>query len=325
MILETVILEQIKKKFPDPVLPPSEVALIRHQRKRDLMRSAGRGIIIRLLIVIAELVGVVLFESSALFADALATLFDITSSIVLLYFIRYAAKPPDENHPFGHGRLEPIVGLQLGLLLIIAGGGIALQQMSLSYNVQPNEFLSPWAALIPAVATVLLEGGYQYLYRIAKKNDSQALLAEARHFRLDAVTSLIATVSLSATLFAPSVSHLADHLGALGIALFMIFLGYLSVKDNIAELMDKTPEPEYFGKVKKASLKVDGVKGVEKIRIQHYGPDSHVDIDVEVDPKMSVFDAHEISQKVRAEIQKEWPKVRDVTVHIEPYFPEDHP
>lgn len=317
-------MEQSKKKFPDPVLPPSEVALIRHKRKRDLMRSASCGIIIRLLIVAAELVGVVLFESSALFADALATLFDISSSVVLLYFIRYAAKPPDENHPFGHGRLEPIVGLQLGLLLIVAGGGIALQQLSLSYNVQPNEFLSPWAALIPAVAMLLLEGGYQYLYRVAKRNDSQALLAEARHFRLDAATSLIATLSLSMTIFAPSISHLADHLGALCIALFMISLGYLSVKDNIAELMDKTPEPEYFEKVKKASLKVDGVKGVEKIRIQHYGPDSHVDIDVEVEPKMSVFDAHEISQKVRAEIQKEWPKVRDVTVHIEPFFPEDH-
>lgn len=317
-------MEPTKKKFPDPVLPPDEVALVRHKRKRELMRSASRGIAIRLFIVLAELIGVVLFESSSLFADALATLFDITSSVILLYFIRYAAKPPDENHPFGHGRLEPIVGLQLGMLLVIAGGGIALQQLSLTYNIQPNLSLTPWAAVIPAIATLVLEAGYQYLYRVAKKNESQALLAEARHFRLDAVTSLIATVSLSATFWAPSFSHLADHLGALGIAIFMIFLGYLSVKDNIAELMDKTPEPEYFEKVKSASLKVDGVKGIEKIRIQHYGPDSHIDIDVEVDPKMSVFDAHEISQKVRAEIQKEWPKVRDVTVHIEPFFPGDH-
>ncbi|MFN4174064.1 MAG: cation diffusion facilitator family transporter [Parachlamydiaceae bacterium] len=318
-------MEQSNHKFPGPVLPPGDVAWIREKRKQDLIRSTGRGIIIRLLIVLAELVGVLFFESSALFADALATLFDISSSIVLLYFIRYAAKPPDKNHPFGHGRLEPIVGLQLGLLLVVAGGGIAVQQLSLTYNIQPNPHLSPWAALIPLVATLLLEAGYRYLYRVAKRNDSQALLAEARHFRLDAVTSLIATISLSFALFAPTISHHADHIGAFGIALFMIFLGYRSVKDNIAELMDKTPDPEYFGKVKRASLKVDGVKGVEKIRIQHYGPDSHVDIDVEVDPEMSVYDAHEISQKVRAEIQKEWPKVRDVTVHIEPYFPEDHP
>lgn len=306
------------------MLPPEEVAQVRDRRKRELIASTGWGIFIRLFIVAAELVGVVLFESSALFADALATLFDITSSVVLLYFVRYATKPPDRNHPFGHGRLEPIIGLQLGLLLIVAGGAIAIQQLGLSYDVMPNEFLSPWAAVIAAGAAALLEGGYRYMARIAKRNDSHALMAEARHFRLDAMTSFIAAIALSATIFIPSIGHLADHSGAIGIALFMSFMGYLSVKENIAELMDKTPEPEYFNKVRGAALNVDGVKGVEKIRIQHYGPDSHVDIDVEVDPEMSVFDAHEISQRVRADIQKVWPKVRDVTVHIEPFFPEDH-
>lgn len=308
--------------YPDPVLPPKTNG--REERFKNLLRSSGRGILVRSVIVGIELLGVLYFESSSLFVDAIASVFDIVSSLVLLYFIKYATKPPDENHPFGHGRLEPLVGLQMGLLLALTGLGIGIREISFSYDVASHSPISPFAWLVPAGATLFLELTYQNIKRTAEKEDSQAMLADARHYRIDSITSFIASLSLLVALFSPSLSALADHMGALLISIVMIILGYFAAKDNIAEIMDRTPKAEYFEKVKRAAFKVAGVLGTEKIRIQHYGPDSHVDIDVEVDPNLSVFDAHTISQKVRAEIQKDWPKVQDVTVHIEPFFPNDH-
>ena len=104
----------------------------------------------------------------------------------------------------------------------------------------------------------------------------------------------------------------------------MIVMGVYAVRNNLHQLLDRVPDAHFFDTVTKAAKIVPGVLDTEKIRIQLYGPDAHVDIDVEVDPQLSVEKAHEISQKVRVEIQKEWPAVRDVTVHIEPYYPNDH-
>ena len=115
-----------------------------------------------------------------------------------------------------------------------------------------------------------------------------------------------------------------DHIGAMTIASMMVVLGIYAAKNNLDQLMDRIPNRDFFERVRKASLTVIGVLDTEKIRIQLYGPDAHVDIDIEVDPLLPVHLAHEISQNVRVEIQKEWPSVRDVTVHIEPYYPGDH-
>lgn len=310
--------------FPAPLLPSKETFEKRAERKKSLVRTLTLASVVRGLIVVAELIGVVLFDSSALLMDAFATLFDISSSLVLIYFISYATKPPDKNHPFGHGRLEPIVGMQLSVLMGLAGVVLLFWQGTKSFNVSDHPSIPNWAWIIPAGGMVLLELCYQRLKYVAVKEDSPALMVDARHFRLDAITSLIATVSLIVTFISPEVSIIGDHLGGIFIALFMIYLGLRSVRENVAELMDEAPKPEYFERVKNAAEKVKGVKATEKINIQHYGPDSHVDIDVEVDPDMPVHEAHRISQEVRVAIKNNWPKVRDVTVHVEPYYPGDH-
>ncbi len=104
----------------------------------------------------------------------------------------------------------------------------------------------------------------------------------------------------------------------------MIGMGIYNARENLQQLLDRAPSADCFERVKKAAVNVLGVKDTEKILIQHYGPDAHVNIDIEVDPKLSVEEAHRITQHVRAEIQREWPAVRGVTVHVEPYYPGDH-
>lgn len=311
-------------KYPKPIRPPSSVSVARIVRKKELLTSARQGVLIRTSIILFELGGVFYFGSSALFMDALSSSIDVLFSLILILCIRLAAKPPDEDHPFGHGRYEPLIGLQLGVFLGAIGGVMIFQQtFQLSQNIS-KESLDPHVWIIPFCAVILLELCYQRMMQTAKKQNSPALAADAFHYRVDGLTSLVATVALIAAAYYPQWSIAIDHIGAIFIGFVMIIVGIYAIRNNLNQLLDKIPEQHYFELVRNAALTVQGVHDTEKIRIQLYGPDAHVDIDIEVDPNLPVNKAHKISQEVRVEIQKAWPLVRDVTVHVEPFYPDDH-
>jgi cation diffusion facilitator family transporter len=309
--------------FPAPIAIPKNVVEERNERVRQLISSCTWGIVIRSAIIISELLGVYFFGSAALLMDALTSLVDVFSTILLVICIKLAARPPDTNHPFGHGRFEPLIGLQLGLFMALVGGWMIVKEM-MNFGLNSDYIIDSRVWIIPFCATLLLEACYRMVMRIAKKHHSPALAADAMHYRIDGLTSLCATIALLVAAYFPEKSHAIDHLGAIVISLLMIVIGLNAAWQNTRQLLDEKPETKFFVKVKTAAMRVEGVVETEKIRIQRYGPDAHVDIDIEVDPYMSVEDAHRISQIVRAEIQKDWADVRDVTVHIEPYYPNDH-
>lgn len=309
--------------FPEFISLPESVTQARAERKRQMFHSVSWGVAIRLVIIFFEFIGVVLFNSSALFMDALSSLIDVVCSLFFLLFIKLAERPPDTNHPFGHGRFEPLAGLQLGVLLVLSGGGMLFQQ-TLQLTKTQARVMDSRAWIIPLSAVILLEICYYIIMRTAKKQNSPALASDAIHYRIDSITSLLATITLLLAAYSPRWSIFIDHMGAIVIALLMVGVGFMAVCNNLHQLLDRIPDPHYFDSVRKAAKRVPGALDTEKIRIQRYGPDAHIDIDVEVDPQLTVEKAHEISQKVRVEIQKDWPAVRDVTVHIEPYYPNDH-
>lgn len=310
--------------FPERLSLPKKVTAARRARNKQLIRSALQGSAIRGIIIVAEVIGVLYFGSASLFMDAVASTIDVLFTFLLIACIKIADRPPDREHPFGHGRYEPIFGLQISLILALVGFAATIQQiLHLFEPIQKTSFAGPvW--LIPFAAVVLLEICYRIVMRAAKQQDSPAVSADAIHYRIDSLTSAIATIALLIATYSPSYSDVFDHLGAVIISLIMIGLGFFAAKKNLNQLLDRTPQQQYFDRVREASKKVEGVLGTEKILIQQYGPDAHVDIDIEVNPKLSVERAHEISQRVRLEIQREWPNVRDVTVHIEPFYPNDH-
>ena len=314
------------KAYPAPVPLPQNISAQRVERMRQLSRSSLFGISIRGGIIIAELIGFFAFRSSSLLMDAVSSFIDVCSSILLLCFIKYAARPPDEHHPFGHGRMEPLMGFQLGLMIALIGAGTLIYQVfSLTFfSVAGHAEVDARAWILSLAAVVLLEISYQVVMRASRTRHSPALAADAVHYRIDMVTSLIATAALLAAAFYPPCSGFLDHMGACFISLLMVGIGIYAAKQNLHQVMDRIPDQKYFQLVRRASCLVDGVLGTEKIRIQHSGPDAHVDIDIEVDPLLSVELAHLISQKVRAEIMKAWPEVQDVIVHIEPFYPNDH-
>lgn len=311
-------------KFPDPVYLPNEVLMRRVNRYKEVLQAVTLGIKFRLCIVVFETIGYLFINSSALFMDIAASVIDSITSLFLILCIQLARRPPDKEHPFGHGRYEPLGGLLLGIFLAVMGAIFFVQQ--LLGVVQEDSFrqIDPLAWIFPAIAMILLEICYRIMKKTAIKQNSPALAADAAHYRTDGLTSLVATVALLTAAFLPEWGLLIDHMGAIIIDLFMIWLGFYAARENFHQLMDRIPEEKFFTVVKEAARQIEGVKGTEKVQIQQYGPDAHVDIDIEVDPLLSVDLAHQISQKVRVEIQKAWPAVRDVTVHIEPYYANDH-
>ncbi len=311
-------------QFPNPIVLSEKVYTARLQRNKQIIRSAKIGIIIRSAIIIFELAGVFWFGSSALFLDAISSLMDVIASLFLIFCMKLAQRPPDADHPFGHGRYEPLGGLGLGLLLTVMGGVMGIQQVFASIQDESAQAIYPLTWIFSFIAMILLEICYRLTMYTAKKQNSPALAVDAFHYRIDGLTSLFATFALGLAAYFSDWSHLIDHIGAIIMAMFMIVIGLYACKDNLNQLMDRIPDESFFTKVRQAAYRVQGVKGTEKIRIQLYGPDAHVDIDIEVEPTLSVDLAHRISQQVRAEIQKAWPSVRDVTVHIEPYYANDH-
>lgn len=319
-ISETAILEP---KYPDPIHPPQEVEESRKNRYKALLRSSFQGIGARTFIVLFELGTSLLFGSAALFMDALSTSLDIVTSLALIISFKFAARPPDTNHPFGHGRFEPLAGFQLGVFLAILGGVMFFYNFSEVSNNQ-NSYIPPFLWVVPLISVMILEICYRNLMKTAKKQNSPALAADAAHYRIDSITSMFAVIALISGSLMPQYSQIFDHVGAALIALFMVGVGVNAARFNLHQILDRIPSDGYFEKVKEAALRAAGVLGTEKIRIQQYGPDAYVGIDIEVDPELSVQVAHGISQKVRYEIQKELPEVRDVMVHVEPFYPNDH-
>lgn len=310
-------------QFPEKLPLPEQVSKNRDIRKSEMIHQLFRVMTIRSLIIIAEILAFIFYNTSTLLLDAISMLADIGSSLFLVICIKYASKPPDRGHPFGHGRFEPLGGLQLALLLVVIGGGLFVQQVREVFAPSNMTFQS-WIFLIPLFGALLLEISYRWLKKCAQKQNSTALHSEALHYRMDALTSLLASLSLGLTFVFPKVSHIIDHLGASAISALMVIVGARACKQNMDQLMDKIPDKKYFKLIRNAVAKVEGVFASEKLLIQFYGPDAHVSIDVEVDPRLSVEVSHRISQMVRVAIQEAWPQVRDVIVHIEPFYPGDH-
>lgn len=310
--------------FPDALELSDNVTLARRRRTARLMHVAWVGILVRLFVIAMELVGLWFLGHSVLLVDALASCADVLTSLAILFAIRLAEQPPDEDHPFGHGRYEPLAGFQLGVLILIVGIGTFAYQLVAAISHAQSEVIGWVSWMIPLFAAVLLEVTCRVVLRMARQENSSAMIAEAYHYRVDAITSFVATLGLLIASQIPVYGHLIDHITAMILAVIMIYLGWVAARENLHELTDKLPDQKYFDQVRASAMKVEGVLDVEKVRIQTAGPDAHVNIDIEVNPSETVDQAHLTAQQVRHQIQLDWPTVREVVVHVEPYYEADH-
>ena len=280
------------------------------------MRSTLVGAALNLLLASGKGAAGYVGNSYALIADAIESASDVFSSIIVYFGLRIAAKPPDENHPYGHGKAEPLAALCVSLALILAAGAIARQSI-LEIRV-PHHAPAPFTLAVLAGVVLLKEGLFRYVFRVGEQVESMAVKTDAWHHRSDAITSALAFVGISIALIGGPNYESADDFAALAAAFVIAFNGVRLARPAIAELTDVAPPLELNTDVKRLALSVPGVAALDKLFVRKMGFDYYVDLHIVVDRDLPVYEGHRIAHEVKDAIRDGLPRVAEVLIHVEP-------
>jgi cation diffusion facilitator family transporter len=264
----------------------------------------------------AKLVAGVVGHSHALVADAVESFADIFSSLIVWRGVVVAAAPADEDHPYGHGKAEPLAAAIVSLMLLLAAGWIALK--AFGEIAAPHLTPAPFTLVVLIVVVILKEILFRFVRRAGRLADSFAVRADAWHHRSDAITSFAAGVGISVSLVGGAGYAAADDWAAIAAACVIAWNGWRLLRPALNELMDTAPDRKVRDKIHRLAETIPGVARVEKCFVRKMGYRFYVDMHVEVDPQMTVLRSHEIAHDVKDKICDSLPAVSDVLVHIEP-------
>ncbi len=255
-------------------------------------------------------------NSYALIADAIESTSDVFSSFLVLFGIKYANRPADKNHPYGHGRAEPLVTFLVVGFLVASAMVIAHDAIR---NIRtPHELPKPYTLIILGSIIAWKEFSYRRVIRKSKQTHSSALKADAWHHRSDAITSVAAFIGISIAIFMGKGYEAADDWAALFASLFIIYNAYLIFRPALGEIMDEHLYESMEQRIREVALTVRGVIDTEKCYIRKSGMKYHVDLHATVDGNISVKDGHTISHLLKDTLQGEIPELGNVLIHIEP-------
>jgi len=255
-------------------------------------------------------------RSQALIADAIHSLTDTTTDIAVIAGSHYWSRPPDENHPYGHRRLETLVTAFIGLMLAAAGIGIGWQAISTLH--EQHDSPPGWIALYAAMASIITkEILYRWTAAVGKKIKSPALAANAWHHRSDAISSLPVLIAVGGALLFPSWSFL-DRVGAVVVSIFILHAAIKIIWPAVSELIDAGAPEEIQKKITKIVCNTSGVREVHAVRSRYVSSSIQIDMHIVVDGSISVREGHEIADKVENSIISGLPEVVDVVVHVDP-------
>lgn len=269
------------------------------------------------LLAAAKLTVGTLAGSMAVVADGIESASDVLVSGVVLLGLWIAARPPDDNHPYGHGRFETLTGLGVSLALTLTGALICWH--SLGGLAGPHEAPAPWA-VYPLIASILAKTGLSiYKFRAGRRIGSSALVADAWNDTVDILSGAVALLAVGLTLSDPLAFATADHWGGFAIGIIVVALGLRLMRDAALHLMDTMPSDRRMRLIRASALTIPGALAVEKCFARKTGLRYHVDLHLEVDPELTVRLSHSLAEQVRNKIKKDLPWVADVLVHVEPH------
>nr|VFJ98502.1 MAG: cation diffusion facilitator family transporter [Candidatus Kentron sp. LFY] len=288
----------------------------REERHDAIRRVTHIGSALDLALAIAKMTAGWLAQSQALIADGVHSLSDLLTNFLVLFAAKEAHREADEQHPYGHQRIEAMATVGLGVILVLVALGIAFDAISRLF--QPELLLRPgvWALVVAAISVLVKEGLYHYTMRVARRLQSNLLRANAWHSRSDAISSIVVIIGVAGSMAGlPYVDAIAAIVVAVMIARIGVELSWGSVR----ELIDTGVEGRELAYIQEVILKVDGVRALHMLRTRRMGGNVLVDVHITLsDPRVSVSEGHQISEMVMARLMESMGEVIDVTVHIDP-------
>jgi len=254
--------------------------------------------------------------STSVVAAGLVFAGDVVASAFVLVGMLIASRPADSDHPYGHGRYETLAGLVVGIILVAGGVGIcwrSLQKVSAAHA--PPSAYAVW----PLLGAILVRSIMSTVkFKVGRRIHSASLVADAWNDAVDILSAAAALVALGLTLYNPSQFLAADHYGGFVIGLVVIFTGLSVMRDTSLDLTDAMTDNDLLQQIRRVALSVPGVLGVEKCFARKTGLQHHVDLHVEVDPNITVWESHDVATLTRTHLREQLDWIADVLVHVEP-------
>ncbi|MEJ8778729.1 cation diffusion facilitator family transporter [Pseudogracilibacillus sp. ICA-222130] len=296
---------------------------MQRNRVKPIVFATWIGIIVNLLLSILKAVGGVLSGSRALLADALHSASDVLSSFVILFGVKIANKPPDEEHPYGHGKAENIASIIVAILLIVVGIEISISSIKVFYGIVPPA-PSVLALFILLISIGVKEGLYHYKSRLGKKLNSSALIADAWHHRSDSLSSIAALIGVGLSILGEKL-HLSyfiygDAVAGILVSIIVMKVGYDLIKASATVILEKVLSKDEIQHYKETVFKIDRVKRIDQLFARTHGSYIIIDIKISVDPHITVKEGHDIAREVKNILMDSHVEIEDVLVHINPYF-----
>lgn len=256
-------------------------------------------------------------NSYALIADAIESTTDIFSSFTVLFGIHYASRPADKNHPYGHGRAEPLITFIVVGFLVASAVIIAIESVE---NIQhPHALPKPFTLVVLLGIIAVKEIFYRFVNKKGKETKSSSLKADAWHHRSDAITSLTAFIGISIALVLGPGYESADDWAALLASTVILYNAFLIFRPALGEIMDEQIDTPLVQHIRDLSMMVENVRGTEKCYLRKTGMKYYVDLHVLVDANKTVAEGHTVAHKLKDHLLNELPELADVLIHVEPY------
>jgi cation diffusion facilitator family transporter len=286
------------------------------QNTSEAIKASWLSIFGNALLAIAKFITGVFGNSYALIADAIESTTDVFSSFLVLLGLKYSSRPPDENHPYGHGKAEPLMTFAVVGFLVVSATVIAYE--SIQHIQTPHKIPEPYTLIVLGIIVIIKEYFYRKVSKKGNETKSTSLKADAWHHRSDAITSLMAFIGISIALFMGKGYETADDWAALLASGFILYNAYLILRPALGEVMDEHMYDDMIAEIREASLNVPQVLGTEKCYVRKTGMIFHVDLHIIVNSEMSVKEGHDIAHNVKNELLAHFPEIFDVLIHVEP-------
>ncbi|MEA3210344.1 MAG: hypothetical protein QOE70_3401 [Chthoniobacter sp.] len=277
------------------------------------------GVVVNAVLAVIKIVAGIAGNCYVLIADGIESTLDIFGSLVIWFGLKVAAAPPDDEHPYGHGKAEPVAAIVVSLIVIAAACGLAAQ--SIREIVTPHHAPAPFTLVVLVLVVIVKETLFRKVIDTGDHIGSSAMKTDAWHHRSDAITSIAAFIGISIALIGGPGWEPADDWAALFACGLIGFNGWRLFVPALLEAMDTAPSKDFTDDVGRLAAGVPGVARIEKCRIRKMGLEYYVDLHVGVSAGLTVREGHRIGHDVKDAIRAAQPAVADVLVHIEPVEP----